>query len=95
MFNSFFYEPSGQHVCQQFLTKKHEGDSIVVVVDPPFGGLAEVLGKSIQKLWAMAGCELPTLLVFPYFNEHHVCTALPSLSMADYQVIPAGISKLG
>ncbi len=57
-----------------------------MVVDPPFGGLAEVLGRSIGKLWVMAGYDVPTMLVFPYFNEQHLCSALPSLTMSDYQV---------
>ena len=30
--------------------------------------------------------ELPTILVFPYFNQTHVQGALPSFSMLDYQV---------
>ena len=52
MFNAFFYEPEGADICQEFL--RSDG-TVAMVIDPPFGGLAEVLGRSIRKLWEMAG----------------------------------------
>ena len=51
MFNGFFYEPTGQETCQQFL----QSDHVAMVIDPPFGGRAEVLGQGIRKLWRLAG----------------------------------------
>ena len=36
---------------------------------------------------SLSDAELPTLLVFPYFMESHLSTALPSLTMSDYQVL--------
>ena len=53
MFNSFFYSSSGEEICQEFLS--HIADSkTAIVIDPPFGGLAEVLAKGIKHLWDMA-----------------------------------------
>ena len=53
MFNSFFYSSSGEEICQDFLN--HEANSkTAIVIDPPFGGLAEVLAKGIKHLWSMA-----------------------------------------
>ena len=36
---------------------------------------------------SLSDAELPTLLVFPYFMESHLSTALHSLTMSDYQVL--------
>ena len=53
MFNSFFYSSHGEDVCRRFLSLA--GDSkTAIVVDPPFGGLAEVLARGIKNLWNMA-----------------------------------------
>lgn len=84
MFNNFFYEPTGLDTCRHFISA--QPDSLAIVVDPPFGGLVQVLAHSIRKLWNVAGKELPTFLVFPYFMESHMLAALPSLRMMDYQV---------
>lgn len=51
MFNGFFYEPVGREMCQQFL----QSDHVAMVIDPPFGGRAEVLGQGVRKLWRLAG----------------------------------------
>ena len=50
MFNSFFYSTSGERVCREFLTCAADSKT-ALVVDPPFGGLAEVLAKGIKYLW--------------------------------------------
>lgn len=72
---------------------KREG--LVIVMDPPFGGLAEVLSASVRKIWAVwrqshfqdgTDKELPTVWIFPYFMEPHLKAALPSLTMLDYKV---------
>lgn len=129
MFNGHFYEEGGEEVCREFLNSR----TVVIVIDPPFGGLVEVLAKQVHQLWSMAGkgvglvacflstqlwlilltpvytnlcvdtlcvyiyiyrcvhlcflyTEVSTVLVFPYFMEQHVSSALPSLNMCDYQV---------
>ena len=105
MFNGHFYEEGGEGVCRGFLCSR----AVAIVIDPPFGGLVEVLARQVHQLWTMAGegvcvcvcvcvcacahmrglhshTEVRTVLVFPYFMEQHVSTALPSLKMCDYQV---------
>ncbi len=53
MFNHFFYSPGGLEACEQFL----EGppSSLAIVLDPPFGGLVELLAVSIRKFWEIVG----------------------------------------
>ena len=52
MFNSFFYSSSGKEICQEFLS--HVADNkTAIVIDPPFGGLAEVLARGIKHLLDM------------------------------------------
>ena len=51
IFNGFFYEADGEEMCRQFL----QSDSVAMVIDPPFGGRAEVLGQGIRRLWRLAG----------------------------------------
>ena len=53
MFNSFFYSTSGETVCREFLSCAADSNT-ALVVDPPFGGLAEILAKGIKQLWDMA-----------------------------------------
>ena len=60
-FNGHFYEEKGEvdgrrgeggeGVCRRFL----DSGVVALVIDPPFGGLAEVLARQIQSLWALAG----------------------------------------
>ena len=38
-------------MCRRFL----DSGVVALVIDPPFGGLAEVLARQIQSLWALAG----------------------------------------
>lgn len=52
MFNHYFYSPDGLAACQSFLDES-PGD-VAIVIDPPFGGLAELLAVTIRKLWKMA-----------------------------------------
>ena len=53
MFNSFFYSSSGEEICRDFLSHEASGKT-AIIIDPPFGGLAEVLAKGIKHLWDMA-----------------------------------------
>ncbi|XP_073239081.1 rRNA N(6)-adenosine-methyltransferase ZCCHC4-like isoform X2 [Porites lutea] len=90
MFNHFFFESvTSEKVFQDFLRR----EGLVLVMDPPFGGLAEVLAHSVKIIWdqwrkvnKFKDKELPTLWIFPYFMEPHVKAALPSLTMLDYKV---------
>eukprot|EP00124_Ichthyophonus_hoferi_P005316 Ihof_evm1s739 gene=Ihof_evmTU1s739 len=68
----------------------------VMIVDPPFGAMAQILAHGLKKIstdWKshnttrQAGIdELPVLFVFPYFLEQSLVKALPNLVMGDYRV---------
>ena len=45
--------PGGLQVCEEFL--QASPSTTAIVVDPPFGGLAEVLAMTLKKLWEVAG----------------------------------------
>lgn len=51
MFNGHFYEERGEQVCREFLHSRR----VAIVIDPPFGGLVEVLARQVRQLWSMAG----------------------------------------
>ena len=55
MFNHFFYSLEGLSICQQFLSDEAASGTTAVVLDPPFGGRAELLADSVKKYWRMAG----------------------------------------
>ncbi|KXJ18418.1 rRNA N6-adenosine-methyltransferase ZCCHC4 [Exaiptasia diaphana] len=94
MFNNHFFEENGQQTLLEFMNSS-EGDDMVLVMDPPFGGLVEVLAATVKKIWRFwRDCtavkdnkkEMPTMWIFPYFMESHIHESLPSLKMMDYKV---------
>ncbi|XP_073465270.1 rRNA N(6)-adenosine-methyltransferase ZCCHC4 [Aquarana catesbeiana] len=94
MFNHhFFGGEAPKEICQNFL-QENNGEGIIMVTDPPFGGLVEPLAFSFKKMSAMwrtpsiTGCfiELPTFWIFPYFFEPRILQSSPGFAMLDYQV---------
>lgn len=94
MFNHYFLDgDSSQEVFDSFLHRNH-GDGIVMVTDPPFGGLVEVLASGvtwIMKRWQQGNdgkddCDLPTMWIFPYFLETRIQQSCPAFHMLDYKV---------
>ncbi|XP_078669203.1 rRNA N(6)-adenosine-methyltransferase ZCCHC4-like isoform X1 [Branchiostoma floridae x Branchiostoma belcheri] len=95
MFNHHFFDGgSASDACLQFLHRNH-GTGIVMVTDPPFGGLVEVLCHCMKKLFSLwkeglpDSCqetEIPTLWIFPYFMEQRIVDCLSSFRMLDYKV---------
>ncbi|XP_068709853.1 rRNA N6-adenosine-methyltransferase ZCCHC4-like isoform X2 [Montipora foliosa] len=91
MFNHFFF---GSHVNEETFQTFLRKEGLLMVMDPPFGGLAEVLADSIKTIWNIwrkafsfeSDKELPTMWIFPYFMEPHIKAALPSMTMLDYKV---------
>ncbi|XP_055877800.1 rRNA N6-adenosine-methyltransferase ZCCHC4-like isoform X2 [Biomphalaria glabrata] len=97
MFNHHFFAPEGREKVSEFL--KEGKDHVIMVTDPPFGGMVEALASSFTKLSSMwkeqaddgikthkGGGLLPTILFFPYFMEKRILEELPSLAMLDYKV---------
>ncbi|XP_053108235.1 rRNA N6-adenosine-methyltransferase ZCCHC4 isoform X2 [Hemicordylus capensis] len=95
MFNHYFFGGEvAYEVCQAFL-QQDKGKDVIMVTDPPFGGLVEALAFSFKKLIEMwrptertdpASVELPILWIFPYFFESRILEFFPNFSMLDYQV---------
>ncbi|KAM4709027.1 rRNA N(6)-adenosine-methyltransferase ZCCHC4 [Discoglossus pictus] len=94
MFNHHFFGGEvAEGVCQNFL-QEDNGEGVILVTDPPFGGLVEPLAFSFQRLrdtWktssnANRGKELPMFWIFPYFFESRILKCFPDISMLDYQV---------
>lgn len=77
MFNSFFYSSNGEDVCRRFLSLAADGKT-TIVVDPPFGGLAEVLARGIKNLWNMAKEGEMTW----YVHEHNIVACGQNLNYA-------------
>lgn len=94
MFNNYFFggESSKQNF-KDFLCKNN-GNDIVLVVDPPFGGLIDAIShtlKQITLLWKKCNRkendqDIPLLWFFPYFNENRILENMPQLEMMDYRV---------
>ncbi|XP_024069449.2 rRNA N6-adenosine-methyltransferase ZCCHC4 [Terrapene carolina triunguis] len=95
MFNHYFFDGEAAHeICRKFLHQE-EGEGVILVTDPPFGGLVEPLAFSFKKLIATwretqeedhSNKELPIFWIFPYFFESRILEFFPSFSMMDYQV---------
>ncbi|XP_028998595.1 rRNA N6-adenosine-methyltransferase ZCCHC4 [Betta splendens] len=95
MFNHHFFggEASRSALCS-FLTET-DGEKVVMVADPPFGGLVKPLAHSfslISQTWRKLqssdskSANMPMMWIFPYFFEPRILACLPSFSMLDYQV---------
>ncbi|XP_061565864.1 rRNA N6-adenosine-methyltransferase ZCCHC4 [Cololabis saira] len=94
MFNNhFFAGESSVAVLDHFLTEQ-DGEKVVLVADPPFGGLVKPLANTFslisqrwRKLQSPGGdADMPTMWIFPYFFEPRILECLPSFTMLDYQV---------
>uniref|UniRef100_A0A8C6R9H8 rRNA N(6)-adenosine-methyltransferase ZCCHC4 n=1 Tax=Nannospalax galili TaxID=1026970 RepID=A0A8C6R9H8_NANGA len=95
MFNHHFFDgKAALEVCRAFL-QEEKGEGVIMVTDPPFGGLVEPLATTFKKLIAMwkegqsrddSHKELPIFWIFPYFFESRICQFFPSFCMLDYQV---------
>ncbi|KAI1888262.1 hypothetical protein AGOR_G00183210 [Albula goreensis] len=95
MFNHHFF--NGEQAEAVFSTFLCEGDSekVVMVTDPPFGGLVKPLAHSFSQIsdaWKTlqtperSSQEMPMIWIFPYFFESRILECFPSFSMLDYQV---------
>ncbi|XP_073430795.1 rRNA N(6)-adenosine-methyltransferase ZCCHC4 isoform X2 [Dendrobates tinctorius] len=93
MFNHhFFGGEAAENICQSFL-QEDDGRGVIMVTDPPFGGLVEPLAfsfKRISDMWRSAAGAvskvLPMFWIFPYFFEARIVQCFPDFSILDYQV---------
>ncbi|XP_074722030.1 rRNA N(6)-adenosine-methyltransferase ZCCHC4 isoform X2 [Strix uralensis] len=95
MFNHYFFGgEASRETCRKFLYQDN-GERVIMVTDPPFGGLVGALASSFKKLMSMwkktekeghNNQEMPVFWIFPYFFESRILDYFPSFSMMDYQV---------
>ncbi|XP_036620539.1 rRNA N6-adenosine-methyltransferase ZCCHC4 isoform X2 [Trichosurus vulpecula] len=95
MFNHHFFDgKAALEICRKFL-QADKGVRLILVTDPPFGGLVEPLAVTFRKFMDMwreeqspdnNSKELPLFWIFPYFFESRILQFFPSFSMLDYQV---------
>ncbi|XP_072233079.1 rRNA N6-adenosine-methyltransferase ZCCHC4 [Leuresthes tenuis] len=95
MFNHhFFGEEASSAVLSAFVSEL-DGEKVVMVADPPFGGLVKPLANSfslISQTWKKlqnsgdSNVDMPMIWIFPYFFEPRILECLPSFTMLDYQV---------
>jgi len=53
MFNHHFFEEKYKNVLLEFFKSSADNHDIVLIMDPPFGGLVEVLANTVKKLWKL------------------------------------------
>ncbi|XP_056658458.1 rRNA N6-adenosine-methyltransferase ZCCHC4 isoform X4 [Monodelphis domestica] len=95
MFNHHFFNGKAAfETCRKFL-QEDKDVGLILVADPPFGGLVEPLAVTFRKFMDMwretqspdnNSKELPLFWIFPYFFESRILQFFPSFSMLDYQV---------
>ncbi|TTA26186.1 Zinc finger CCHC domain-containing protein 4 [Bagarius yarrelli] len=72
-----------QEAVEVFLNflSEEDGNKLVMVADPPFGGLVKLLDGSVS--------EMPMVWIFPYFFffEPRIRDCFPAVTMLDYQVM--------
>ena len=54
MFNHHFFEEDLAKPLLQSFFENSKLNSMLIVLDPPFGGLVEVLAASVKKIWKLA-----------------------------------------
>ncbi|XP_038132377.1 rRNA N6-adenosine-methyltransferase ZCCHC4 [Cyprinodon tularosa] len=97
MFNHHFFGGQASRTVLENFLEEVPGQKVVMVADPPFGGLVRPLANSfslISQMWRRrrrqepgdSEADLPLVWIFPYFFEPRILECLPSLAMLDYQV---------
>ncbi|XP_055342266.1 rRNA N6-adenosine-methyltransferase ZCCHC4-like [Paramacrobiotus metropolitanus] len=93
MFNHYFFEPADRRAYLNFIREK-EPDDVIIVMDPPFAGIVQVLANSLQCIFADIGGQCSLLWIFPYYMEKHISREAPYLRMISYKVEYANHGKM-
>lgn len=95
MFNHHFFDGEASSASVQAFLRECDGEKVVMVADPPFGGLVKPLANSfslISQTWRKlqsadsSNADMPMMWIFPYFFEPRILECFPSFTMLDYQV---------
>jgi hypothetical protein len=82
MFNHHFF-----HDKQSYLKFLNKSNNLLIVIDPPFGGLIKLIAHSIEKIKnELPNKNVSIILFYHYFNETWIKKWLPDLKMIDYKV---------
>ena len=72
MFNNYFMDgESCRKKAEEFIESERE--EVVVVIDPPFGGLVEVLAHNLKKLMFLSNSD--DAEGRRHFSKFHACSA--------------------
>uniref|UniRef100_A0A3Q2NY18 rRNA N(6)-adenosine-methyltransferase ZCCHC4 n=1 Tax=Fundulus heteroclitus TaxID=8078 RepID=A0A3Q2NY18_FUNHE len=94
MFNHHFFGGEASSAVLDAFLRELDGKKVIMVADPPFGGLVKPLANSfslISQTWRKqqnpgdSNVDMPIIWIFPYFFEPRILECLPSLTMLDYQ----------
>uniref|UniRef100_A0A8C9SIW1 rRNA N(6)-adenosine-methyltransferase ZCCHC4 n=1 Tax=Scleropages formosus TaxID=113540 RepID=A0A8C9SIW1_SCLFO len=92
MFNHHFFGGEAAKGLFEAFLHEEDGAKVVMVTDPPFGGLVKPLAHSftqISETWRAlqnTSHEMPMFWIFPYFFESRILECFSTFSMLDYQV---------
>lgn len=92
MFNHHFFENDTDYEVYLKFMQCDANENLILIMDPPFGGLVEVLANNYLKISAQwkelnnSSSELPLFWIFPYFMEAKIMEHLPSMKMMDYKI---------
>ncbi|XP_061664778.1 rRNA N6-adenosine-methyltransferase ZCCHC4 isoform X2 [Syngnathoides biaculeatus] len=95
MFNHHFFDSEASRAALQDFLRESNGEKVVMVADPPFGGLVKALASSFSRIsqtWRTqqrvegGDVHMPMIWIFPYFFEARILDCFPFLTMLDYQV---------
>ena len=84
MFNNHFF-----HGNKTYLDFIRNSNKILILIDPPYGGLVKLIANTIRNLTTDCinnGKQAQILLVYPYFMETWIQKWLPELKMIDFKV---------
>lgn len=95
MFNHHFFSAADRRKYDNFVKAADHPEHYVIVIDPPFGGMLQLLSRTLSKIAQdTAPSKVDVILCLPFFLEKKVEQHLPKMSMIDYEVTYANHRKL-
>uniref|UniRef100_A0A671QSE6 Zinc finger, CCHC domain containing 4 n=1 Tax=Sinocyclocheilus anshuiensis TaxID=1608454 RepID=A0A671QSE6_9TELE len=85
MFNHHFFDDEEAVMFFQGFLREEGGAKVVMVTEPPFGGLVKPLANSFSQMsitWKNQNkAAMPMIRIFPYYFESRILEYFPSFSM--------------
>lgn len=93
IFNNYFFSGKESKTVFKNFLQEAQDEKVVIVLDPPFGGLIDAISFSLKKinnLWQKGHNKpeenVPIIWIFPYFLENRILKNQPDMKMIDYKV---------